>query len=328
MSDWILFGAGACGQNTLKYMREHGQEPIAFADNDSTRWGTKFHSVPVLPPKLAKKLNPEATFVVTIYDRSAKDVRRQLEAMNAKTAPINSLVPVYHGLPTASIEAQLRGVVTEPQTLTEISDQLLFRRTLNYDLQIPPTDKGETYFPDFISKNPEEVYIDCGAYDGDSIRQFLKTRTAKEIIAFEPDYVTFNKLLASTECTALRCALGSYTGTVPFVPTGWMDAHVDKDAKSFIPCVRCVRLDELDYQPTFIKMDIEGSEIEALQGSRGILQKYKPVLAICAYHKGPDLWEIPLLIHSIQPSYDLRLRRYAEGPWELVWYAVPPGRIK
>jgi hypothetical protein len=40
------------------------------------------------------------------------------------------------------------------------------------------------------------------------------------------------------------------------------------------------------------------------------------------------LWEIPLLIHAIQPAYSLRLRRYAEGAFELVWYAVPPERIR
>jgi hypothetical protein len=51
------------------------------------------------------------------------------------------------------------------------------------------------------------------------------------------------------------------------------------------------------------------------------------VLAICAYHASDHLWQIPLLIHALNPSYKIFLRRYAEGAWELVYYAVPPDRV-
>jgi hypothetical protein len=74
-------------------------------------------------------------------------------------------------------------------------------------------------------------------------------------------------------------------------------------------------------------MDIEGYEKEALWGSRRILAEAKPVLAVCAYHKSEDLWQIPLLIHALQPEYQMFLRRYAEGAYELIWYAVPTNRI-
>jgi hypothetical protein len=76
-----------------------------------------------------------------------------------------------------------------------------------------------------------------------------------------------------------------------------------------------------------MKFDIEGAEIEALRGARKILTADSPVLAVCAYHKSEHLYEIPLLIHAIQPDYRLFLRRYAEGAFELVWYAVPPNRL-
>ena len=95
--------------------------------------------------------------------------------------------------------------------------------------------------------------------------------------------------------------------------------------------VPCRRLDDLTPSslpvPTYIKMDIEGMELEALAGAWWVIQVHRPVLAICAYHEGFHLWEIPLLLHKMVPTYDLRLRRYAEGAAELVWYAVPPERI-
>ena len=75
-------------------------------------------------------------------------------------------------------------------------------------------------------------------------------------------------------------------------------------------------------------MDIEGAELEALWGARKLLKQHSPVLAICAYHTSDHLWQIPLLIHAINPTYKLFFRRYAEGAFELVWYAVPPERVK
>ena len=81
------------------------------------------------------------------------------------------------------------------------------------------------------------------------------------------------------------------------------------------------------HTPTYIKMDIEGAELEALWGARRILKEHSPVLAICAYHTSDHLWQIPFLIHAIQPDYKLYLRRYAEGAFELVWYAVPVDRV-
>ena len=88
--------------------------------------------------------------------------------------------------------------------------------------------------------------------------------------------------------------------------------------------VQLVKLDDvIDESPTFIKMDIEGSELEGLWGAREIIRKHSPVLAICAYHTDDHIWQIPLLIHALNPRYKLYLRRYLEQPWEMVWYAVP-----
>ena len=81
-------------------------------------------------------------------------------------------------------------------------------------------------------------------------------------------------------------------------------------------------------QSTFIKMDIEGYEKEALEGARMTIAINRPILAICLYHKWDDLWNIPQLIHDIVPDYKLFIRRYADECWEMVCYGVPPERVK
>jgi hypothetical protein len=87
-------------------------------------------------------------------------------------------------------------------------------------------------------------------------------------------------------------------------------------------------LDEilLSRHPTYIKFDIEGAEHDALLGATATLQSDMPVLAVSAYHKPEDLWDLPLLIRAIRPDYRMYLRRYSDERWETVLYAVPPGR--
>jgi hypothetical protein len=76
-----------------------------------------------------------------------------------------------------------------------------------------------------------------------------------------------------------------------------------------------------------IKMDIEGFELEALEGAREVIEKHQPILSICVYHRQNDLWRIPLFIRSLVKDYRLFLRPHDVDGWQLVCYAVPPNRL-
>lgn len=84
------------------------------------------------------------------------------------------------------------------------------------------------------------------------------------------------------------------------------------------------RLDVPDRKVSFVKMDIEGSELNALRGMAETISRYRPALAICIYHKFEDLWEIPLFIHQLVPQYQLYIRNYTTYLDEIVLYAVAP----
>ena len=74
---------------------------------------------------------------------------------------------------------------------------------------------------------------------------------------------------------------------------------------------------------TFIKMDVEGAEREALLGARWTLQTQKPKLAFSGYHRNEDLFALPLLLKEIEPSYRIYFRHHPYLPaWESNFYAT------
>ena len=73
---------------------------------------------------------------------------------------------------------------------------------------------------------------------------------------------------------------------------------------------------------TFIKIDIEGAELKTIEGAENIIKKYRPKLAICAYHKGDDIFEIPLAIKKLVLEYILYLRQHSDSLLDTVLYAT------
>ncbi len=174
----------------------------------------------------------------------------------------------------------------------------------------------------------QERFIDCGAYDGDTIREFKRQTGNKyeKIWAFEPDINNYERLSDYIQATQdLRVQI--YRAGVYDQDTV-MHFSINRGTSSTLDAmgeesIEVYKLDSLIDEPvTFIKMDIEGSEKAALQGARNLISTYKPKLAICIYHKVEDLWELPLLIKSINPEYRIFIRNYEDRIDETICYAI------
>lgn len=213
----------------------------------------------------------------------------------------------------------------------------LFEICLNGNIGVLSRTKGNTqYFPmkdsnDAIENfmiSESESFVDCGAYDGDTIRQFkIKTNDRyKKIWAFEPDkknFVCLADYVEKEQDDRVQIIQGGVysENTVMFFSgsqgtTSTLDLTGDES-------IQVYQLDSVIQEPvTFIKMDIEGSEREALLGAKRIISEYKPKLAICIYHNIEDFWEIPLLIKRLNPDYHIYIRNYEDRIDETVCYAI------
>ena len=169
---------------------------------------------------------------------------------------------------------------------------------------------------DVIKCDNNEVFVDCGCFVGDTVLSYIKQygNRYKKIYSYElsrKNYEIAQKSLEGIERVVLRNAGVSDTnGIIKMLDASHIAAgSANRIHSSGNATGEVVRIDDdIDENVTFIKMDVEGAEVDALNGARNQIQKNKPKLAISLYHKYTDLLEIPVLIKQMVPEYKLYLR--------------------
>lgn len=173
-----------------------------------------------------------------------------------------------------------------------------------------------------------EYFVDAGAFNGDTSSYFLDHCKNGYAYIFEPnpEQLRLSQERLSTHSNAEFFPYGLYdeNATMQFNCCNG-DAGSAKISQSGDTEIAVRKLDDVlqDRKVTFIKMDIEGSELAALRGAEQIIRRQKPKLAVCVYHKPQDMWEIPRLLLEYCPQYRLYLRHYSITHTETVLYAIP-----
>lgn len=198
------------------------------------------------------------------------------------------------------------------------------------------------YFDELIEYGDDETFIDAGVYDLGTTFEFFEHCAKHNVknmkcIAFEPDPASFDrcqKIVSEHpdfDIDIVKSALYSHNTTLSFMSTSDVMSRLSSESSVCVTIEKseCISVDAkaldtyTDEKITFIKMDIEGAELEALKGCERTIKQYKPKLAICVYHKPEDIIEIPMYIKSICPDYKLYLRHYGNFEFDTVLYALP-----
>jgi len=196
---------------------------------------------------------------------------------------------------------------------------------------------AQYYSNEYFSYGDNEVLVDCGAYNGDSIDKFKKavaehSGSIKRIVAFEPDDKNYMELAKShKDVLAFKAGVWSDDGEIAFnlamdsSARFIVDGSYDKFEKGEDEQLTQISVRAIDNCSecegvTFLKMDIEGSELPALNGAYNTIKKYKPRLAICIYHSDKEMITIPEWMHENFPEYKLFVRQHGFGMGETVLY--------
>jgi FkbM family methyltransferase len=202
--------------------------------------------------------------------------------------------------------------------------------TKRYDTFSTPTQNIKYFDSDFGENKGYQRYIDCGAFSGDTLKDLNKLKGKVEKAAlFESDLSTFKELLKTIgsesriyaeEMSLYPCGVWSDTVKLRANNGMGLNSHISDDGDDII---QCVALDQVlkGFSPTFIKMDVEGAEYQALTGAKNIIAESRPTMVISLYHVLRDIWELPLFINSWDLRYKFYIRAYGNGGNATMLYA-------
>ncbi len=188
------------------------------------------------------------------------------------------------------------------------------------------SDKDEAFYQ-ILCLHDHESYLDLGAYRGDTIDEFLHYTNGQyqQITALEPDRKNYRKLreyTASLEhIQTFRMGIWSKDTDLYFDGALGRGSSIQTDGNH---CIPVTTIDTLYRKRplTYLKIDVEGAEEQALLGGRTVLQRDKPKLNLALYHRSEDIFKLPLLLKEINPSYRLYLRQHPHIPaWDSNLYA-------
>lgn len=295
----FLFGAGAWGKeiaiiwnnipelslnNNISFLTE-SKTWCGFLDNNFEKIGKVFNELKITSPKNISKNS--SIFIATRLHY--KEIVKQLNNLDINSSKIYNI--------------------------GKILDEMAAKQYFDLDEMN-------------ITKN--ETFVDIGAYDGlTSIRFIEKAENEFDYIyCFEADKQNIEKC---------RKNLSALSGKVKIIEkaawskneklffdnrgTGSSSVITERSGNEYIDAVD---IDSVlkDRNVTFIKMDIEGSELEALKGAKNVISIQKPKLAISVYHKPEDILEIPTLLLKLNPDYQFYLRHYSLTDSETILYAI------
>lgn len=222
-------------------------------------------------------------------------------------------------------ELQLESVYN---TLADDQSKKVFAATLNYKLsgKLSYLFECETNrledLQNIFTWTGDENYLDLGAYNGDTLQELLQISTHANLIAVEPDRRNCRKLRALAEtlpqsCEIHECGIWNQDTTLAFSDSGGRQSSFCSTQKITVP-VSTIDIIVANRKLSYIKMDVEGAEKEALDGGKATIIQNKPKMFIAAYHYDNDLWQLPLKIKKLVPEYKIYLRKHPYVPcWEI-----------
>lgn len=171
------------------------------------------------------------------------------------------------------------------------------------------------------------VYVDCGAYTGDTYRTFQAARPCAAAYLFEPDPGNYSALVRSVVDlpTPVHCLPLAVSDEHRLVTFSGGDGEACALSEAGSDRVLAVPLDDVltTVQVDFLKIDVEGADLQALRGAKRLIARCRPVIAISLYHNPDDLWEIPLTAFELCEDYDFFVRQHCFNSFDSVLYAVP-----
>ena len=341
-----VFGASANARVITSFITNNSDlSAEAYVLDDAYFTEETFLEKPVLKLSVFLNIVTENDWIIinNLKDQRAKELQKEMPSfvrlaylhVPYSTDGVWLNIPFYQQ--HKKLYENVRGILSDDiskQTMDAFTKGCITGNTEDlYGLH--PNAEGQ-YFNELTSSCKPGCFVDCGAYTGDTIKSafdFLGDRIER-IIAFEPDSANMIRLkeqmkeigLAADKVKLLQKGSYDKAAMLRFKSTSTgLGSAIAEDGDVAIETETLDNAASDMGTVAFIKMDIEGSELKSLLGAANTIRKYHPILAICAYHRPEDLFELPEAIRKItgDSGYRYYLRYHGPGLLELVLYAIP-----
>lgn len=343
-----LYGAGHIGKCVSDMLEENNIEIKGILDSNEQKWGTLVYGKYICRSLDDVEVCNNTVILVT----SSKGYREIFEShskyrnilFNPGFSMASKISYIKENLYECSLEKckQIREKVSAVFDLLENEEskrtyfqvcKSMFLSKLGETLyEEAYTELPEYFFDEFMKSKVCDKFIDCGAFDGDTFELYYEYMNGMfdKAYLFEMDEDMYNILVSNIEnkfgnikekikCINAGVSDENSTALTSIVSENGMWKIDNAGYKH----ATLVTLDEaVKEEVNFIKMDIEGAELSAIIGAKNIIAKQKPNLAVCIYHKPNDLWEIPMMIKELNPSYRLYIKHHSFYCQDTILYAV------
>lgn len=332
----VFYGCGSMFHSVIDTWNTYIGRRIDYCcDSDRAKWGKFFRGMKCISPRELLAIKDRCAVFVTmdkfkqVFYSLTKSGFPSVNTLYLFDIIASNFLANHDHSVIANNLSKTYGFLSDKQSISVF--EAIVNRVLdngeNPDIMANVCDKNQ-YFPaDIFKLSDHESFVDVGAFDGDTVRDFIHRTHAKfdRIFAFEMNEINFKLLKDNVK------HMPNHDRIKVFNLGAW-DSKCDitykiEDSSSSIGegegKGQVIPLDDVlrNEKVTFIKMDIEGAEPNALRGAQDIIREQKPMLAICIYHDLRHLWEIPLYMKELVPEYNIYLRHYSNIERETVCYA-------
>lgn len=350
----LIYGAGGYGKRVIRLLIKYNLKDniIAICDSNPDKWNKEIYGKKVMNIKSIKFDEPVLAIIASECKKEIYEILKNYPVEIYKEVNYQKFMEEKMSMYYFKEEAENRigfnlkwfdewkrlsenkelDISNIINSLSDEKSKLIIENRIkfycsgdiNYIYNIS-VDNSEYFDEQILDLSDNEIFVDCGSYIGDTIESFLENvRNYRKIYAFEPDQYNYYKLKEKfgkeEKIILYNCGVGKENATLSFSQDGNMWSSIDDTGNVE---VKIKRMDNIiDEKVTMIKMDIEGSELSALEGAQNIIKKYKPQLVICIYHKIEDIVTIPAYIKRLVPEYKLYIRQYDDTLFQTVLYAV------
>lgn len=330
----VLYGMGDGADKVLAAFDRYGIKSSGVMASDEFVRGQSFHSFKV--KRLSELESELGDFNIALcFASQLDDVMEHIKSVANRHTMLVPSVPVFGNklFDEEFIGKNTDKISTAYSLLDDEQSRLVYKNVLKFYytgeltlLDEMTTDKDEA-FKSILRLGSDEVYVDLGAYNGDTIDEFLKYTNGsyRRIVAFEPNPKNFAKLKAHCGNMARTdlWQLGAYSRNTVLTfnnKAGRNSAIAESGAETRVATVDSVLC---GMAASYIKADVEGADTEALMGMKNTLQAFKPKLNFAAYHRFEDIFNLPILIKQMNPDYKIFLRHHPYIPaWDTNLYCI------